>query len=285
MGIAHKIHLRLRRKLCRPDREFLSARAELLASDKLTPEEKILLGEVSLKIHPKDEMYVPTGARHYLHVGLSALRCIEKALDASPQEGAIRSILDFPCGYGRVLRFIRARFPDAAIAAGETNLAALDFCEEEFQARPVVSTEKFSDVERSGPFDLIWCGSLLTHIPEEESTELLRLFFDSLAPGGRCVFTTHGEVMVKEIGNQSKTRALTKSSRNRILSGYAKEGYGYADYRGCAGYGLSLSTCERIRTMAREVGQWNEVMCWESGWDNRQDVFAWAKPNSGLPDS
>ena len=285
MSVLHKIYLRLRRRVCRPDREFESARAELLASDKLTPEEGALLGEVSLKIHPKDEMYVPTGARHYLNVGLSAMRCIEKALDASPQEGGIRSILDFPCGYGRVLRFIRARFPDATISAGETNLAALNFCEDEFHVRPVVSTEKFSDVERSGPFDLIWCGSLLTHIPEEDSTELLRLFFDSLAPGGVCVFTTHGEVMVKEIGNQAKTRALTMASRNRILSDYAKGGYGYADYRGCSGYGLSLSTRERVRAMAREVGPWNEVLYWESGWDNRQDVFAWAKRKPGTPNS
>ena len=48
--------------------------------DELTDLEQILLRNVSLKIHPLDNMYEPPDVKHYLNVGLSAMRCIETAL-------------------------------------------------------------------------------------------------------------------------------------------------------------------------------------------------------------
>ena len=47
----------------------------------------------------------------YVSVGMSALGAIEAALEGRPTPGRI---LDFPCGYGRITRILRARFPNAA---------------------------------------------------------------------------------------------------------------------------------------------------------------------------
>ena len=56
---------------------------------------------VSLNVDPFDTMYVPGKEDHYLLVGLSAIRCIEAVLEnVSIAAGEIRSILDFPVGYG-----------------------------------------------------------------------------------------------------------------------------------------------------------------------------------------
>src|SRR5438128_5312892 len=44
---------------------------------------------------------------HYLAVGQSALRCIKLAMLAAARD-QFRSILDFGCGFGRVLRVLRS---------------------------------------------------------------------------------------------------------------------------------------------------------------------------------
>ncbi|MEF9426794.1 MAG: class I SAM-dependent methyltransferase, partial [Candidatus Mariimomonas ferrooxydans] len=94
----------------------------------------------------------------------------------------IRSILDFPCGYGRVLRFLRARFADADITISEINPVALDFCKREFSVKSVILDKDFSKLSLTCKLDLIWCGSLITHLDEKAATDLLKFFHDILSP-------------------------------------------------------------------------------------------------------
>ena len=54
--------------------------------------------------------------RHYLSVGFSAVNIIVKALLTNLRRPP-RSVLDFPCGSGRVTRHLRAMFPEAKIGA------------------------------------------------------------------------------------------------------------------------------------------------------------------------
>lgn len=259
------------------NRDFQSAREKLLLSNDLKDEEKALLNKVSLRTHRNDDMYKPTTAQHYLTVGLSAIRCIENALDKSSRVEAIRSILDFACGYGRVLRFLRVRFPDADITISEINPVALDFCKQEFSVKYVISDKNFSKLSLPGKFDLIWCGSLITHIDEKAATDLLRFFHDVLSPGGLCVFTTHGQTTVKRIQEKSKTYDLSKNSQHELLSLFHKNGYGYGDYRNQHGYGISVVSHERVLAIAQSVGQWDESIYLERGWDNHQDVYGFTK--------
>jgi hypothetical protein len=81
--------------------DFHAARKSLLTSPDLGPEGKRWLDQVSLKVHSDDQMYVASAARQYLTVGLSALRCVDQALKISRTK-AVRTILDLPCGHGRV---------------------------------------------------------------------------------------------------------------------------------------------------------------------------------------
>jgi SAM-dependent methyltransferase len=218
-------------------------------------------------------MYVPFDARHYLSAGLSAMRCIESALQKTGGDRAVRSILDFPCGYGRVLRFLRARFPDAQITAAELDIAALAFCKESFGVNTVESKTDFSKLSIAGSFDLIWCGSLLTHVDENSAAELLKFVHDHLSPGGRVLFTTHGSHSVESIRKTRRAYGLPDAARQNLLSQYDARGYGYADYAGRPGYGVSVASPDRMVSIARSVGPWKDVSFLERGWDNHQDVY------------
>jgi len=263
--------------------DLYRAQRSLLSSNVLSDQEKALLDRVSLKIHGNDEMYVPLRARHYLSVGLSAIRCIENVLNRSGGDRVIRSVLDFPCGYGRILRFLRARFPDADITGVELDRAALDFCRRTFSVRPAASATDFTQLSLPGKFDLIWCGSLLTHIDERAATHLLTFFHDHLTPAGLCVFTTHGLTSVDRIQATKKTYGLTAKARQELLSQFRANGYGYADYPDQDGYGISVVSHERMLTLAENAGNWHEVVFVERAWDNHQDVYGFVNAESGAP--
>jgi len=211
---------------------------------------------------------------HYLSVGLSANRCIREALRSAGKTVQGGSILDFPSGYGRVLRFLRMEFPDSDITAAETDGRALDFCRRSFDVTPFLSKERFSVLSLPRQFDLIWCGSLLTHIDEHAARDLLRFFREHLSHGGVCVVTTQGRHAMEWIERQEVTYGLSENAQQKVLREFRSQGYGYADYTHQAGYGISLVTHERMRQLAADVGGWGETLFWEHGWDNHQDVYA-----------
>jgi hypothetical protein len=70
---------------------------------------------------------------------------------------------------------------------------AVDFCTRVFAAIPEMSNRDFTRLSIYRRFDLVWCGSLITHIDEAAATHLLGFFHNHLAPGGIYVFTTHGQ--------------------------------------------------------------------------------------------
>ena len=75
---------------------------------------------------PGDEMIIDE--RQYFNVGRSALECIDICLRAA-QMGVfdVKRILDLPCGHGRVLRYLRAAFPEAEITACDILRDGVDF--------------------------------------------------------------------------------------------------------------------------------------------------------------
>lgn len=259
--------------------ELSYARRKLLSSSALSDDEKDLLNKVSIQTHQKDAMYVPFAASHYLSVGLSALNCVEDALKKSERPDAVRRILNFACGYGRELRFLRARFPNAEITASEIDPKALDFCERIFSVKSVLSETDFSRLSLADKFDLIWCGSLITHLNERATTDLLRFFNAHLSPGGLCLFTTHGQLPVERMENGQSSYGLTAAAIQSLLLMYSETGYGFADYKNRQEYGISAVSNKRMLEIAREAGQWKELSFLERGWDNYQDVYGFILPS------
>src|SRR5262245_3795498 len=89
--------------------------------------------EVIRDLAPDDDMYLK-GPDWYFSVGEDAARYILTALSIS-RLAAVQSILDLPCGHGRVTRHLRAMFPSATIACGDVDRSGVDFCARTFNAK------------------------------------------------------------------------------------------------------------------------------------------------------
>jgi SAM-dependent methyltransferase len=244
--------------------------------------------QVSPSISGNDEMLGPGGPDHYFRVGGSALENIKAARLVVGAVGPPRRILDLPCGHGRVQRWLRAEWPSAHIVAVEIDHDAVDFCVGAFEAEGVYSTNPLTAVDVGNDFDLIFCGSLLTHFDAERWSEVLSYFRDRLAPGGVAVVTTHGELSAALIEGEPKAvkafvlvpanYGLTQSDADAVLDAYRRDGFGYADYPQCRtpGYGISVASPEWVRRRLKEVGV-QEVFFAPQGWDNHQDVWGFVR--------
>jgi SAM-dependent methyltransferase len=261
-------------------KDFRSARSALLACSGFRAAEKEMLRKVSLRISMAGDMYVPGQAKQYLAAGLSALRCITRVLDhLGTDRPSIRSVLDLPSGGGRVLRFLKIAFPDAALVACDTNEALVEFCRKAFGAEAVRSVPDFSQLHLPGTFDLIWCGSLLTHIDETRCTDLLRLFYNHLSPEGVCIFSTHGATAIRWLRNGEFDYLLSRPAQQSLISQITDFGFGYVNYDHMSDYGISLVERDRMIALAERVGKWSLAAALEGAWDNFHDVYAFTKRN------
>jgi hypothetical protein len=179
---------------------------------------------------PRDLMYNSDPAS-YGGLGRAGLDAIRLAMRAAQKE-TVSSILDLPSGHGRVLRVLKAEFPAARFAACDIDHEAVDFCAETFDATPVYGREHPGDVDLDERFDLIWCGSLFTHLDESGWEEFLDFFESKLTRGGLLVFTSHGRDIVKRLRDPvvGAYYIPTDSSRKAILDGYGESGFGFASF-------------------------------------------------------
>ncbi len=280
LGKVRRAAAAVRRNVAAP-KDFCSARTALLACANLSDAEKDMLKKASLHISMADQTYIRGQAEHYLRAGLSALRCITRITrvldDLRIDRAPMRYVLDLPSGGGRVLRFLQIAFPDAALVACDTNEALLDFCGRVFGAQSVRLTPDFEGLHLPSTFDLIWCGSLLTHLDETRCTNLLRLFYNHLSPEGVCIFSTHGTTAVRQLRSEESTYGLSRLARQSLLSQVTNSGFGYVNYNGRSEYGIALAECDTMVALAETVGKWSLAAFLESGWDNFQDIYAFTK--------
>lgn len=232
--------------------------------------ERELLEGVETRISAGDGMYKGNGA-HYYKVGLAAIRSIDEAIEAA-RLGSVKRMLDLPCGHGRVLRFLVRRFPHAEITASDLDRKGVDFCANVFGTEAIYSELNLDQFSLRGQFDLIWCGSLVTHLNDRGIRTLLAFFGRHLQPEGLLIFTTHGERVIQRLRNQEFKYGIGLESVAPMIEAYRKGGFGFTDYPGASGYGISLTSPEWIRQLAAEVGL-REVYFRASGWDDHQDVY------------
>jgi SAM-dependent methyltransferase len=203
---------------------------------------------IDITLSPNDEMF-NGDLEDYLGVAETAIAQIAHAMALTGRTDC-RRILDLPCGHGRVLRALRAVFTDAELIACDINHAAVDFCAAQFGALPVYSTPDPHEIPLDGMFDVIWVGSLLTHLDARRCRTFLRFFCDRLAPSGLLLVSTHGR-------NAVRRWPLEDGRLAQIRSDFEKQGFGYADHAGTSGYGTSAFTAAWL---ADELYSHDDVM-------------------------
>jgi len=251
----------------------LSAEKEKLMLE--YPQESLelnLLKNVKSAISKKDDMYAGNAA-HYFKVGLSAIQCIDDSI-GNVENPRINNILDMPCGYGRVLRFLCQRFPNANLTGMDIVENGVDFCVDTFGIKGIYSKKKLDLLTLGSKFDLIWCGSLLTHLNAIFAVELLNFFNRHLSDRGLLIFSAHGKSVWEAIKDGNNTYyGLDEKGIAQLISSYTKSGYGYTNYPGQADYGISVTSAEWLRGQFNKIQGWKEIYCKERGWDNHQDIF------------
>ncbi len=226
-------------------------------------------------ISPRDAMYAPGKEAHYFSCGRSALRNIHAGLFIANAPSPAK-ILDLACGHGRVLRMLRAYFPDAEITACDLDRDAVDFCGQTFAANKAYSDADFENIQLSGAFDLIWSGSLLTHIDQASWQKFFDFCEAQLAPGGLLVFTTHGRYIDRMMTDYNLLYGLEPGAAQQLQSAFRTAGFGYRNYPGEGGYGVSLAKPSWVTSFLEEHSNMQICLANEMGWDHHQDVFVCA---------
>jgi Methyltransferase domain len=230
------------------------------------------------RVHVDDQMLrsnEPTWVAHYLNAGQEAVKLIEQSLASDGRRlDDVTSVLVFPSGYGRVIRHLVTRVSPKRITACDIDPNAVRFCTAEFGIHGLQSHVDLASITLPDSYDIIFIGSLLTHLPPEQCIDLLRTLVPRLCPRGHLVFTTQGESCMNHLewyGPEFK--AAEASIREQVLS----RGIGFLPYRGKATYGICIHSQQYVSTTMREhFRHLRLVEHKERAWDHHQDVWAYA---------
>ena len=230
------------------------------------------------EISPSDDMANSWDVdnAHYFAVGAGAVELIFEAMFLCRVSG-FRRILDMPCGFGRVTRHLRAAFPEAAINACDLYQDRIDFCGDRLGALPIKSQEDFDQIKFPTTYDLIWCGSLLTHLTAPQFQSALNLFIRALSPNGIAVVTLHGRHSIHIQHN--KWKYLPDEDFRLIEWQYYSTGFGYADYKmpdrffEQKSYGVSVSTPAYVLRCLEKDESIRIKGYMERRWDDHQDAL------------
>ncbi|MER9622685.1 class I SAM-dependent methyltransferase [Mesorhizobium sp. M0222] len=222
---------------------------------------------VSEEIHPNDVMF-NTGQSHYYTVGKTGVTAVLTALAMSWKQD-VSSILDLPCGHGRVARHLRLLFPQAKLYCCDIDAEGADFCARTFGGISIHSQPDLLRVALPRNLDLIWIGSLFTHLDKQRTDAWLRYLVDHLSEHGVLVSTFHGYFTDKH------TTMHGGVDEQRIRRDFAEVGFGYAPYttlEGMGDYGFSLSKPSAILDIADSIPGVRASYI-ERGWANNHDVL------------
>jgi SAM-dependent methyltransferase len=217
--------------------------------------------EVDLTIAEHDDMFVAGQLAHYLFVGTSALEVISEAMLLA-RKTRFAKVLDVPCGYGRVTRHLVKFFPEAEIFVSEIDKAKQNFCVSTFGARAIDLPSDFSGAPAE-LFDLIFVGSLFTHLNAALSLGALRYLLDALSQGGLLIFTTHGR-------HATALPASEGQLEQKTLRDFMRTGFGYD---GGVAYGNSRIAPSWVVRAVESMPDARIVAHKEQGWALHQDVF------------
>jgi SAM-dependent methyltransferase len=252
----------------------------------LDPEEREWLADVLRfwRVRPRDVIqtvspddWIHTRGRDtYYTTGRTTIRRVRQAM-LQTRKTDLHRILDFGSGYGRILRQFKAAFPDARLAACDILPEAVDFCAETFGAEPIYAADDPGATQVEGEFDLIWLGSLFTHLSAARWHSLLDLLERALEVDGLLMFTTQGRFIRNQIADRAWLDAygkpiwenwdVTEEQLDRVVSDYDETGFGYLEWGALdRQYGTSIATPAWALAQLQARPGFEILTYWERGW-------------------
>jgi hypothetical protein len=208
-------------------------------------------------------------ADSYYRIGIQA----EKIISEYVANRDNPKILIMPSGHGRETRFFRFRYPHAELIACDLDEDAIDFCEKIFNCTPLISSENFSEVNYPNNCDVIWVGSLITHVSELRARELLTLLIKSLKIGGSLIISSHGRY-VADILAKGPGYGLDSDGTNMLNKDFKRYGFGYSNYPAMENYGISVVEPDWFTSFFKSLNIPHNLVVSEKFWDNHHDVIS-----------
>lgn len=165
----------------------------------------------------------------------------------------------------------------------DINADGVNYCTKAFDTVGIISKEDPGSINFDNrKFDLIWVGSVLTHLDQKNS----RLFFDLLKnhlnEHGILICTFHGRFSVERLNNGVGYGGGLSSLK--INFGYRLFGYGYSNYPNNKNYGISISKPSWVLKELVEPNTDLTLLYYrERGWDKHQDVLAVTRSSIKVP--
>lgn len=229
--------------------------------------------KISTNIHPLERM-LSADFNMYHSIGRDAIRSIIAGLCLSADTQQISRVLDYGCGHGRVARHLRALFPSSEMFFADIRVDGIDFCAKEYNGNGILLDEDFSKQLLPTEIDLIWVGSVFTHIDIERAKLLYDKLFDALRQKGLLIITTHGRSKLTHKGRQS----IGPKWAEKLELDYNKLGYAYVSYerKDLGNWGVSMMNISRANDFIKRKENCVLVLYCEEGWAG-QDVLIFKK--------
>ena len=161
---------------------------------------------LNTEIHADDQMLLHSLNHHqnsdialsqYFAISLQQFYSAHQILNAffDPADSSLK-VLDFACGFGRLLRLLSTQISPAQIYASEIQADAVNYVSKQYGVQGLLShsnPDQFNPEER---FDFIWVASLFSHLPERLFHAWMAKLTSLLTPRGvLCVSIRAAELL------------------------------------------------------------------------------------------
>jgi SAM-dependent methyltransferase len=213
---------------------------------------------------------------HYFSCGLSALKVLRAAAILTDNTNP-NAILDYGAGAGRVTRWLQAAYSNAIIHACDVRSQDMEFLRSTLNV-----TDAWTVASKPIPreYDIIWVGSVITHLSAKRTEELMGQLLRHCAPTGMLVLSFHGPSCIQRHDN-TPFRYIHDQGWRQIKKQYGKYGYGYADYHDMPNYGISVCEPSWMLNLAARL-HCRVALLSSRAWDNHHDVIAVQKLSNVL---
>lgn len=154
----------------------------------------------------------------------TGLADIERILSLYETVGGLKyfqrpAVLDFGCGCGRMARFLENCDNSWKLHGCEVNPHHVQWCQDNLKG---IETARCSAMPplpyRDQTFDLVYCLSVFTHLPEKRAAAWLSEMRRVLVPNGIVIITTHGLTALEIIRDSEVHQKMFNLDRQVIVA-------------------------------------------------------------------
>jgi hypothetical protein len=213
--------------------------------------------------------------KQYFKGGFYGLELVQKI--CSHHFGSMEQVntcLDFASGYGRISRMFSSLFESSNIWISDIRSEGVEFQKQHFGYNGFTSAYKPEEVNFPTHFDVIFVGSLFTHLDEHLFESWLKVLLDQVTPKGVLIFTTHRS------GNSNSNFTYRTSSEEQRFS-FVKDTIEDTNV-----YGTTVLSDTNVREIIKKVNpQYTDeyIRHYPNSFGNIQDTYVVGHEPLSLP--